>query len=252
MNMNNDLFRKPTIGSWLTIPHPSIPEIIKSAGFDWFAIDLEHSHISIETALELIRVIDLLNIIPFVRVGDHSPLAIKRLMDAGAQGIIASTVNTVQEAEQIVKSVKYPPLGNRGVGLSRAQDYGNNFKNYFKTINEHSIVILQIEHYKAVENLDAMLTVKGVDGVFIGPYDLSASLGIAGDINNSKMKDVMNKIKIITQFRKKLLGIHVVNPDINKLKEVIENEYNFIAYGIDYLFMLKKAEELKKLKHKLL
>ena len=139
-----------TIGSWLTIPHPSVAEILSKSGFDWLTVDLEHSGISIETASEIIRVIDLVGIKALVRDGDHNPNVIKRVMDSGAHGVIVSTVNTVNEAKNIVDAVKYPPKGTRGVGLSRAQGYAQEFDEYYKWLNEESLVIVQIEHIKGV------------------------------------------------------------------------------------------------------
>src|SRR5689334_8143936 len=115
------LLGRPSIGTWLTIPHPSVVEIIAKAGFEWLTIDLEHSSISLQTAAEMIRIADLVGVFAFVRVGSHDPNVIKRVMDAGAHGIIASTVNTPEQAQSIVHAVKYPPVGTRGVGLSRAQ-----------------------------------------------------------------------------------------------------------------------------------
>jgi 2-keto-3-deoxy-L-rhamnonate aldolase RhmA len=116
-----------TIGSWITLGHPAIAEIMANAGFDWLAIDLEHSVITIREAEELIRVIDLSGVIPLVRLTSNSSDLIKRVMDAGAHGVIVPMINTPKEAEMAVRSVKYPPLGERGIGLARAQKYGPGF-----------------------------------------------------------------------------------------------------------------------------
>lgn len=237
------LLEKFTIGTWITIPDPAIPELLAKAGFDWFTIDLEHSPTSLESAAALIRVSDLLGIRCFVRVGDHNANVIKRLMDAGAHGIIASTVNTPQEAAAVVAAVKYPPKGTRGVGLSRAQGYAQEFDIHYRWLNEESVVIVQIEHIQAVRNLKEILDVPGVDGFFVGPYDLSASLGIPGQFEHPLMKEALATIDRIRAAAKVLAGIHVVQTEPEKVKLRHSEGYRFVAYGIDFLFLLNKAKE---------
>ena len=241
--LKSDITGRRTLGTWLTIPHPSIAEILGKVGFDWLAIDLEHSAISLETAAEIIRVIDLQGITPLVRVGSHDPYIIKRVMDAGAHGIIASTVNDSHQAAEIVNAVRYPPKGTRGVGLSRAQGYGEGFEEYYEWLNSHGMVFVQIEHIEAVKNIDEIINTEGVDGYFIGPYDLSASLGIPGNFDHPDMAEALERVWEAGQKSGKLAGIHVVEPIHADLQKRIDQGYNFIAYGIDYLFMSRKAKE---------
>ena len=122
--------RELTIGSWITIGDPVVAEIMANAGYDWLTIDMEHSVISLEAAQDLIRCIALCGVDPLVRVGNNDPTIIKRVMDAGAHGVIVPMVNTRQDAINAVNAVKYPPQGTRGVGLARAQKYGNGFDEY--------------------------------------------------------------------------------------------------------------------------
>ena len=119
-----------SIGSWITLAHPAIAEIMAKSGFDWLTIDMEHSAITLSEAQNLIQVIELCQVTPLVRVSENDPTLIKRVMDAGAHGVIVPMVNTVAEAEAAVSAVKYPPVGIRGVGLARAQGYGLEFKKY--------------------------------------------------------------------------------------------------------------------------
>src|SRR3990172_12592200 len=112
---------KLTIGSWITIGNSSIAEIMAKAGFDWLTVDMEHSAITLHQAQQLIQIIELSGVVPLVRVGENSPNLIKRVMDAGAYGVIVPMVNSKEDAEKAVNAVKYPPVGNRGVGLARAQ-----------------------------------------------------------------------------------------------------------------------------------
>ena len=133
--------------------------------------------IDLETAFQLIQVIDCSGVIPLVRLNENDESTIRRVMDAGAAGIIAPMVNTVEDARKAVNAVKYPPIGKRSFGLGRAHDFGLGFDEYVGTINDHSIVVVQIEHIVALKNLDKILQVPGIDAIIIGPYDLSGSLG---------------------------------------------------------------------------
>lgn len=246
----SELLNRCSFGSWITIPHPSVAELLVRAGFDWLTVDLEHSAITLESAAELIRTIDLAGITPMVRVGSHDANVIKRVMDAGAHGIIASTVNTAEQAAAIVAAVKYPPVGARGVGLSRAQGYADEFEEHYRWLNEESIVFVQIEHIDAVQNIDAILRVPGVDGYFIGPYDLSASLGIPGQLTHPKMIEALAEIRRAQEKVPTVAGIHVVQPVAGDVLRKIAEGYRFIAFGIDYLFMLNHArsglEEIRR------
>ena len=237
----HELLSRPSFGSWITIPQPAIAEVMVRAGFDWLTVDLEHSAITLESAAELIRTIDLAGLSPFVRVGSHDANVIKRVMDAGAHGIIASTVNTPEQAAAIVAAVKYPPVGTRGVGLSRAQGYADEFDVHYRWLNEESIVFVQIEHHEAVRNIDAILSVPGVDGFFIGPYDLSASLGIPGQLDHPKMLAALAEVRAAQDRVPTVAGVHVVQPVPADVEKKLAAGYRFIAYGIDYLFLLNHA-----------
>jgi 2-dehydro-3-deoxyglucarate aldolase len=221
-----------TIGSWITLGHPAIAEIMANAGFDWLAIDLEHSVITIREAEELIRVIDLSGVIPLVRLTSNSSDLIKRVMDAGAHGVIVPMINTPKEAEMAVRSVKYPPLGERGIGLARAQKYGPGFDSYINW-QESTVVIVQIEHINAVSSFREILSVPGIDGFIIGPYDLSASMGIPGEFSNPKFITIMDEIKKTANEMNALGGVHIIEPDPEELKERISDGYKFIAYSLD-------------------
>ncbi len=223
-----------SIGSWITLAHPAIAEVMAKAGFDWLVVDMEHSVITIREAEELIRVIDLCGVVPLVRLYANDPIQIKRVMDAGAYGIIVPMVNSAEEARRAVEAVRYPPEGKRGVGLARAQGYGNSFEKYKEWVNKESIVIVQIEHIKAVENLEAILSVEGVDGFIVGPYDLSGSLGIPGQFDNKLMIEAMSKIQRFIRTFSKIAGYHMVEPDVEQLQQLVREGYRFLAYSVDF------------------
>lgn len=222
-----------TIGSWITLGNTGIGEIMANAGFDWLVIDLEHSTISMEMAGELIRIIDLAGVPPLVRLTSNNPDQIKRVMDAGAHGIIVPMVNNKKDAENAVSATHYEPRGSRGVGLGRAQGYGTKFKEYLDWETDSSVVIVQIEHKSALENLFDILKVPGVDGYIIGPYDLSCSLGVPGKFDNPKFLKSMEQINKIGLQLNVPGGLHIVEPDIKMLTKEINKGYKFIAYSVD-------------------
>ncbi|MFC1571743.1 HpcH/HpaI aldolase/citrate lyase family protein [Candidatus Margulisiibacteriota bacterium] len=242
---NNQL----SVGSWITLGHPSVAEIMAQADFDWLTIDLEHSAITLDQAQSLIQVIDLSGCTPLVRVGENDPNLIKRVMDAGACGVIIPMVNSKEEAEKAVKAVKYPPIGTRGVGLARAQGYGFKFDQYKDWVNKESLVIVQIEHIKAIENLEEILNVPGVDGSIIGPYDLSGSMGYPGEFERPEVQEALKRYEDICSKMNKPKGIHVVQPDAAKANRYIKSGYSLLAFGVDMLFLGQKCRnELKKVR----
>lgn len=229
--------KRLTFGSWVTLGHPSIAEIMARAGFDWLNVDMEHSAITLSEAQNLIQVIELCGVTPLVRVGENNPNLIKRVMDLGAHGVIVPMVNTREDAEKAVNAVKYPPKGTRGVGLYRAQGYGTKFDEYKKWADSNSIVIVQIEHIKAVENLKSILTVKGIDAFIIGPYDLSGSLGVPGEFSHPSFIEAMRQIQKISSNLEITAGCHIVPPKPELVKEKIDSGYKFIGYSVDFMFL---------------
>jgi len=226
-----------TIGGWLTLGHTAVAEIMASAGFDWIAIDMEHSVIGIQDVQPLVQAIELGGSLPLVRLSSNDPVLAKRVMDTGASGVIVPMVNTAEEAELAVKSVKYPSWGFRSVGLARAQKYGPGFDDYASKINDEGIVILQIEHKDGVKNIDEILSVDGVDGIFIGPYDLSGSFGIPGDFGNMLMKDAERRVLDIAKKYDKPAGIHIVWPSMADFEKRKEEGFRIIAFGADIIFL---------------
>ncbi len=222
-----------TIGSWITLAHPGIAEIMARAGYDWLVVDLEHSAITIREAEELIRVIALCGVVPLVRLTNNDANLIKRVMDSGAHGIIVPMVNSRREAEQSVSAVYYPMRGQRGVGLARAQGYGTRFQEYRDWLADGAIVMVQVEHIDAVNDLEAILSVPGVDGYFIGPYDLSASMGISGQFGDPRFVAALEETKRVGNNLGKPGGLHVVEPRPEELQRRIEEGFTFLAYSLD-------------------
>lgn len=239
-----------TIGSWITLGHPSIAEIMAKSGFDWLTVDMEHSAITLDQAQQLIQIIELSGVTPLVRVGENDPTLIKRVMDAGAHGVIVPMVNCKDDAINAVNAVKYPPIGTRGVGLARAQGYGLEFEKYREWVNKESIVIVQIEHIEAVNNLEEILDVDGVDGSIIGPYDLSGSLGYPGEFDRQEVKQALLRYEDICKKMNKPMGFHVVQPDSEIAISYKGKGYVFLAVGIDMLYLgIKSRDVIKQILH---
>lgn len=225
--------RTLAVGSWITLGHAGIAEIMAKAEFDWLVVDLEHSVISIDVAGDLIRTIDLCGVSPLVRLTSNDPDQIKRVMDAGAHGIVVPTVNTAAEAERAVAATRYAPRGTRGVGLGRAQGYGVRFQDYLDWQSDGPVVIVMIEHKDAIDHLEEILKVPGVDGIFIGPYDLSCSLGIPGQFDRPEFIRTLTHIRETGLRLGRTVGLHIVEPDLQRLEQSIREGYTFIAYSVD-------------------
>jgi len=235
--------REITFGTWITLGHSAIAEILSSCPFDWLVIDMEHSVIELAQAQQLIQVISLSGKVPLVRLSDQSPTLMKRVMDAGAAGVIVPNVKTAEEARAAVAAVKFPPKGTRGVGLARAQGYGLDFEKYEAWVNEGSIVMVQIEHVLGVENLREILSVPGIDGIIIGPYDLSGSIGLPGKLDDPKMKKLIQKAVSIAREMKATAGFHVVQPDVKEVKLRLQQGFNFIGYSLDTIVLGKTFQD---------
>lgn len=232
------LCRKVTLGSWIQIgPYPALAEIIANAGYDWIGIDCEHSDIDVEGFTALARGMYGRGAVPFARVRENDTMAIRQVLDAGAQGIIVPLVNTAEEAKKAVSTAKYPPKGVRGFCFSRMNDYGMNFAEYAETANENIAVVVMIESKQAVENIDAILEVDGVDGVFIGPYDMSGSYNFVGQTSHPVIQDACRKVVVACEKHGKSAGVHLVNPTPEAISKIIANGFTFIALGVDMVFL---------------
>ena len=232
-----------TLGSWLTIPHQSVVEIMATAGFEWLTLDLEHAAIDISQAMNMIALIQGKGMKALVRVSKNEEVIIKRMLDAGADGVIIPTVKNAEEARQAVEFVKYPPIGKRGVGLNRAQNYGVGFEEYKEWLNDECVIIVQIEHIDSVHNLESILNVEGIDGIIVGPYDLSASMGMPGNYEHPDVLEALKKVEEITLRMKKPLGFHVIHSDHKKTLDKYNVGYKFLAFSIDFFFLGDKARE---------
>ena len=218
----------------MTIPSSAIAEIMAQSGFDLVVIDLEHSSLSVAEAGELIRTIDLAGCSPVVRLSSNDPVQIKRLLDAGAEGIIVPMVTSLEDVERAASSMFYPPTGSRGVGLGRAQSYGPGFKEYFDDSKKKLTLIAQIEHKDALVNLDAIFGSGLVDGYIVGPYDLSCSLGVPGDFEDQEFRRSLECITREGERHSVAGGLHVVEPDLEAMKQSILAGSRLMIHSVDF------------------
>ena len=167
---------------------------------------------------------------------------IKKALDIGGAGIIAPQVHTAEQAEQIVRYCKYSPDGSRGVGIGRAHKYGIRFEDYIKTANENIAVILQAESREAIDNIESITSVEGIDAILIGPYDLSASLGKIGKVTDPEVRDAIDTVTAACMAKEIRLGIFGINADA--VRPYIDNGFTLITAGIDSLFIIKSATEI--------
>ena len=227
-----------SIGSWLQIPAPSIAEIMGQAGYDWVAVDMEHGAIATHQLPDLFRALELGETLPLARVAQGKVKDCKEALDAGAGGIIVPMVESAEQLEKVRDAIRWPPAGKRGVAFSRANLFGKNFDEYIKEAQE-PLLVAMIEHINAVEKLDEILRVKGLDAILIGPYDLSASMGLTAQFDHSDFIKAMLDIKKIADGAKIACGIHVVEPSPDVLQQRIDDGYRFIAYSIDSVILSK-------------
>lgn len=226
---------KTVVGTWLNSGSPIIGELLAQCNFDFITVDAEHSAVDLSQTQEIFQAITSGNpkTEAFVRLPGVDYAMTKRYLDSGATGLIAPLVNSRDQAELLVQACKYPPQGKRGVGFCRANSYGLKLEQYVENANEQVLLVAQIEDIEAVENIDEILSVDGIDAVFIGPYDLTASMGITAQFEHPKYIEARNIILESCKKHKVASGIHVVNPDPQEFLDRAQEGYQLIAYSLD-------------------
>ena len=233
-----------SIGSWMQIPHSSIAEIMGQSNYDWVAVDMEHGAISVHQLPDLFRALELGNTLPLVRLAHSHLKDCKQALDAGAGGVIVPMIKNADQLRKVRDATRWPPSGNRGVAFSRANLFGKNFNEYIKEAKQ-PLLIAMIEHIDAINELDDILKVDGLDAILIGPYDLSASMNLTAQFDHPEFAKAIRDIKSKSESANIPCGIHVVSPSVDDLKEKIDDNYRFIAYSIDSVILtnfLRKPE----------
>ena len=231
---------RPSIGSWMQIPHASVAEILGQAGYDWVAVDLEHGAISVAQLPDLFRALELGETLPMARLAQGNSKDCKQALDAGAGGVIVPMVESAAQLEQVRDACRWPPGGIRGVGFSRANLFGKHFDRYAEEA-QAPLLVAMIEHIRAVDHLTEILQVSGLDAIMIGPYDLSASMGLTAQFQHPHFEATMRRIRTIAHEHHISSGLHVVLPDPAVLKTRLAEGYRFIAYSIDAVFLHRSS-----------
>ena len=225
-----------TVGSWVTLATPEVSELMAAVGFDWLVVDAEHSALSTRDVQDHLRAMAVHRCPGIVRLAANDPVRIKRALDAGAEGIMVPMVNSAAEARAAVLAARYPTAtseGRRGVGLARAQGYGVDFAAYRDRFAPEIAVIGMIEHVDAVHDVDAILTTDGVDAFIVGPYDLSASVGRPGQLDHPDVTALIEQVTAAGIRHGVPGGIHIVEPDPDRLAAVIATGARFVGYSLD-------------------
>ncbi len=234
------------IGTFMTLPSPEIAEIFAETGYDWLFVDMEHTTLDVKDVQRILQAVGK-KCSCIVRVPSKDETWLKKVLDAGADGVIIPHVNTAEEVRHIVRTCLYPPDGSRSVGLSRAQKYGLQFEDYVENANRTVAIIPQVEHIDGVQNIQEIVKVPGISAVFIGPYDLSGSLGKLGEIKNPQVQKSIANIK--NACREVGLPVGIFSMDAEAVSLYIEHGFTLITVGMDILFIGESSKEtLRKLR----
>ena len=230
--------------AWQQLASPQVTIAMASIGFDWRVVDLEHSSITTQEAETIFIAAERHNAKPFVRLPSADPYLARRLLDAGAAGLFVPVVESRKTFDDFAEHCFFPPKGRRGLGLTRANSWGKNLKDYFEVFKP--TIIAQIETKKGAENIADIVSSSFLDGIMIGPYDLSATLGTPGQFDNEVFKNICTSVRGAARNNKKMIGYHQVEPNSQILQKRIEEGYDFIAYGTDIVALRHSLQGIKK------
>ena len=249
MNLREKLrTRVPVFGTWTSLGHPSITEVFTRTGADFVGIDIEHSTISQEQAQRIIAAAQAGGCACLPRVASHNGEQIRRVLDSGADGVIVPTVNSRAEVDRIIGWSKYPPIGGRSFGVSRAQGYGLDFSRYVEEWNSRSTVIVQIESITGVERAEEILGHPEVDGAMVGPYDISGSLRIPGQLSHPRVQEACARVIEACRKQGKACGTQLVEPDEENVSLALDQGYTFVVLSSDVFLLWKWAERMKEVR----
>ena len=226
----------------VTLNSPAVAELMAAVGFDWLFIDAEHAPLEPFQMQAMIQGAGTTPCIIRLPVGEEVP--IKKALDIGAAGIIAPQVNSADHARRIVQAAKYAPIGQRGLGIARAHGYGLKVREYMQSANDDTAVIVQAEHHDAVEHIRDIVRVDGVDGVLIGPYDLSASLGRPGAVDHPDVRSAIDRVRAACAEVQLPIGIFGLTAEA--VQPYIEQGFTMIVVGVDTVYMANAAAAMLK------
>jgi 2-keto-3-deoxy-L-rhamnonate aldolase RhmA len=235
--------REQLLGTMVTLASAASAEVLAGLGFDWLFIDGEHGPLETRELTQILQAVSHKTAC-IVRVPEAAEVPIKKVLDLGAHGIIVPQVNTAEQAANVVRWARYAPEGARGVGLARAHGYGVTFREYVSAANREIAVIVQAEHVRAVENIEAIARVPGVDAVLLGPYDLSASLGKMGEIDDPVVVAAIGRVTDACTAVGMPLGYFGVTAAA--VRPYVARGYTLLVAGVDTLYLASGAKALLK------
>lgn len=236
--------REPLLGHWLSIGHPAVAEVLAMAEGDFVLIDTEHTPTGWETLQSLVHAIEAADgtSVPLVRLPDNDPVAVKRVLDTGVSAIMAPMVDTPEAAEALVSAATYPPAGTRGVGGARAAGYGIDFREYVGHADERIAIVAQIERAAAVENARAIAAVEGIDALFVGPSDLSASLDTFGDLESATFQRAVDDVLAAAEAEDVATGLFV--PRVDDVNTWVDAGFDYVVGGKDTMHLWNGAGDV--------
>lgn len=234
-------------GTWVTMPNPEVVEALSYLPFDWLVLDMEHAPLTIKDVEFMLMAVRRDDLLPIVRVPWNDFVVIKQVLDVGALGIMVPYVNSREEALRVVNATRYPPRGIRGVGPRRCARYGlMDLREYYEKLSDNILVIVQVETAEAIRNIEEIISVEGIHGVFVGPNDLTASLGIFRDFKNPIYIKALERVVKAARRFDKIAGI--MTSDAEDALDKVKRGFNFIALSSDIQYMLKSyTADLRKL-----
>jgi 4-hydroxy-2-oxoheptanedioate aldolase len=235
---------KKTVGTFFSMGSCEAVEALGIVGMDYVILDKEHGPYGVETVQQYIRAAERRSMTPLVRVKDSTRPSILKVLDVGAQGIIIPMIRTRQEVEKVVEYAKYFPGGRRGVALTRASSYGDmqSLDDYFEHANENTLVLPQCETRECVQNIHAILDVEGVDGIFIGPYDLSQSFDKPGKISDPEIQGIINMVLDACKKHGKYAFIYA--PDKATASDYFGRGFDSVAIAMDILLYIETFRDI--------
>ncbi|MGO2558375.1 MULTISPECIES: HpcH/HpaI aldolase family protein [unclassified Brachybacterium] len=235
--------RRPLAGMWLCSGSPLVAEIAAGSGLDWLLLDMEHSPVTLDAVLTQLQAIAAYPITPMVRIPVGDAVIIKQVLDLGAQNLLVPMVSTAEQAREMVEAVHYPPRGRRGVGsaLSRSARW-NRVEGYLGDAAQHVALFVQIESAEAVENIEQILAVDGIDGIFVGPSDLSASMGLLGQQSHPDVVAAVRHCVAAARSAGVPVGVNAFDPDV--ARGYVEDGADFLLVGADVSLLARGSEEL--------
>ncbi|MFZ0698676.1 MAG: aldolase/citrate lyase family protein [Thermoplasmata archaeon] len=231
----------PSFGTWISSSSFVCLDALKDVGFEWFMIDTEHSQVNPETLAAMMADLDGSGATPLVRVGNLDPYLVKQGLDSGAHGILVPLVSTEAQARTAVAYVKYPPDGVRGAAAAASSRYGRDLASYLRVANAETTVGVQIETKEALDNLEAIAGVPGVDILFVGPQDLTLSLGLLDDRKNARVREAMRRVVDACERHGKIAGTLVI--DVEEKRAAVEQGFRFISLASDVRFLIQGAQD---------